>query len=170
MPATWPTCHGKPPESAPATAAPAQRGRGRGKGRGRGRGVVPEPVQQDQSQSQSQSQKKGKGKVVTMLSSLVRAGNQMGNSSSWTIVLGQLGPLIAEKMVLQRLSALAAGAEAQMELNKGILIMLGKMNPDKDGHGDTDETARSEVSPALHESSTELLRQTDLIWAQDVRS
>ena len=115
---------------------------GRSKGRGRGRGRPPLP------DAERVKKKVGKGKVVLMLSSLVRAGNQMSNSSSWTIVLKQVRTTIFDNLILSPLSELPETAIANMEMSKSILTMLGKLK--------SDNAVR--VPEALHESATELLR------------
>lgn len=118
---------------------------GRGKGRGRGRGRPPIPAAE---------KKKTPPKFPYLLTNLVRAGNQMGSSSSWKIILANLKSTVTQKLRLRPLSELTEeSANGHLCKNRSVLQMLGKL---------TDSGGLSfggmPPSSALNDSAEELLQ------------
>lgn len=148
LPASWPTLTVNPKSLDATPPAPA-----RGRGRGRGRGTVKGTGKGEETQPlpKAKTQKKT---TMSLLSSLVRTGNQMGNSGSWQIVLKQVKKIMADQLVLHSSDDLAGDCHGRLAINRSILVMLGKLNQDSSG-------APSSVPASLQSSSEELLEFLD---------
>ena len=145
----------KLPEPDPSPAPKPSRGRGRGRGgRGRGAGTVSEK----DTNTNVKATPKAKAKVPFLLTNLVRTGNQMGSSSSWKIIQKSLRQTIASRLQIEPLSSKAVG-DAQLHLNRSILVMLGKILPSDDHLA---EPSGLRPSQALCDSAAELLQILDI--------
>ena len=94
---------------------------------------------------------KAKAKSPFLLSNLVRAGNQMGNASSWRIVLGSVKSIVQSKLKLQPLSEATEESQSHLRHNTRVLHMLGKLRS-------TDIPCSQQPSQALVNSAEELLQ------------
>lgn len=150
LPVSWPTLTVNP-KSLDATTplAPAK-----GRGRGRGRGTVKGTGKGEETQPLPKAKTQKKTTTMSLLSSLVRTGNQMSNAGSWQIVLKQVNKLMAERLVLHSSNDLAGDCAGRLAINRSILVMLGKLNQDSVG-------APSSVPVSLQNSSQELLEFLD---------
>lgn len=143
LPVSWPTLTVNP-KSLDAITPPAQ---AKGRGRGRGRGTAKGKGEETQPLPKAKTQKKT---TMSLLSSLVRTGNQMSNSGSWQIALKQVKKIMADQLVLHSSDDLAGDCSGRLALNRSILVMLGKLNQDSSG-------APSSVPASLQNSAEELL-------------
>lgn len=104
------------PEKAETT-----RGRGRGRSSNKGKGRSGKG-----SQENKESESKPPPKTPpSLLTNLVRLGNQMGQSQSWRCILKNLTVCISQRLTLAPRSSLTAEQErAQMQVNRTLLILL----------------------------------------------
>ena len=131
LPSEWPWGQADKTEPAPPPAGKG-RGKGRGRGRGRGRAGKDEPAPSEPKQKQKQQTQR---RQPSLLTNLVRTGNQMSNAGSWRIVHDTLKKTISIRISIKPISSLPAGSEERKEQNRGILSMLGKVfDPGSSGH------------------------------------
>ena len=128
-----------------STSQGSWKSRGRGTVKGTGKGEETQPLPKAKTQKKT---------TMSLLSSLVRTGNQMGNSGSWQIVLKQVKKIMADQLVLHSSDDLAGDCHGRLAINRSILVMLGKLNQDSSG-------APSSVPASLQSSSEELLEFLD---------
>lgn len=129
-------------------------GRGKDKAKGRGKGKKgPSP----QNTELANGKAKAKAKSPFMLSNLVRAGNQMGNASSWRIVIGSVKSIVESKLKLQPLSEATEESRDHLRKNTRVLHMLGKLR--------NVETCKLQPSQALVDSAEEL----QVSWLPNVK-
>ena len=78
------------------------------------------------SQENKESESKPPPKTPpSLLTNLVRLGNQMGQSQSWRCILKNLTVCISQRLTLAPRSSLTAEQErAQMQVNRTLLILL----------------------------------------------
>ena len=140
------------------------RGRGRGRSRGRGRGLSGSDMKEDQTKDKDKDKDKDttNKRCPTLLTNLVRAGNQLSGSSTWFILRKSLWNCISLKLKLIPKSARSPNAEQYYETNKTIMRMLGKLPEgvqnvdDETGTGTRNQTSNKRV-PALWQTTIELL-------------
>ena len=124
------------------------RGRGRGgKGGRKGSGKGKEHAQAETSEANQKKENQTQTKKAFLLTNLVRAGNQMGGSGSWTL-LGR---------------ALEGLVDDMLRWNQYILKVIGKVPPDFDIVAfDSDSGSGNELPltkrNGVLESAIELLR------------
>ena len=130
LPSDWPWGDvGDQPQPDPQPALAKGRGRGRGRGRGKVDGVKGQKDSKDPGSAPAVPDKTlPKPRKAFLLANLVRAGNQMGLSSSWKAMLRNLRQLISDKIKIEPLSALPRDAECRLKHNTGVLEMLGKLS------------------------------------------
>ena len=78
----------------------------------------------------------------------------MGNSGSWRIVRRSLKQTIAARLSILPKSELRPDCQAQLELNRSLLVMLGKLPSDA---GST-ESCPIQSPQAVRDSAAELLQ------------
>lgn len=158
MPCSWPWGVAKDTD-----IALEMKGRGRGRGRGgkggrKGSGKGKEQAQAETSEANQK--KENQTKKAFLLTNLVRAGNQMGGSGSWTLLGRALEGLVDENLELRPMSE--RPGDDMLRWNEYILKVIGKVPPDFDivafdsdsGSGNELPTKRNGVL----ESAIELLR------------
>lgn len=138
------------PEPKPEPELPKSKGRGRG---GRGRKPAKGVGKGEDKGKEKEKGAKPVTKVLFLLTNLVRTGNQMSNAGSWRIVQQALQRIISERLEICPLTTLPADAEAQLELNRTVLIMLNKLS----GPG------TAVPSRIMSDSATELLQFLRLV-------
>lgn len=138
------------------------RGRGRGgKGGRKGSGKGKEHAQAETSEANQKKENQTQTKKAFLLTNLVRAGNQMGGSGSWTLLGRALEGLVDENLELRPMSQ--RPADDMLRWNQYILKVIGKVPPDFDIVAfDSDSGSGNELPltkrNGVLESAIELLR------------
>jgi hypothetical protein len=168
LPCSWPWGI-KIADTAENTEAPLKgmgRGRGRGKNaKGRGKGGKPggdDDEKSNKDKDRDKDDKDPKKKVPSLLTNLVRTGNQMSGASTWSILCKALDMLVCEKLQLLPISQIPADAPARLKWNQGILKLLGKL-PQEFDLEKFDSNPEQYLDgkkrfPAMLESAVEFLR------------
>lgn len=146
LPAQWPWGQMEKEKEKPEPSGKGK-GRGRGKGRGKtgpkGKGAEVAP----------KAKAKAVAKVPLLLTNLVRTGNQMKSSSSWRIVRNNLAQVIAGKLEIRAMSGQGVGSQANLSMNRSLLIMLGKLPAEMET-----STWSTHPSPTMCQAAEELLQ------------
>ena len=167
LPSSWPW--GKVSDVSASTVTPVSatdskgRGRGRGRARGRGRGLSGSDIKVDSVSDQTKDKDKDcttNQRCPNLLPNLVRTGNQLSGSSTWNILRRSLCNCLSSKLKLVSLSSRSRDAEQYYEINKNVMMMLGKLPEGVQNVDVDDETGtrtNSKRVPALRETTIELL-------------